>query len=234
MMMIFFDIDETLIDQRRAEAVAAARFLESYGARLPRHYSVPEFCRLWRELREKHAPAFHRGEISFAEQRRRRLRDLFGDAEPGLSDCELDSRLAAYLEPYRQSWSLFADVPACLARLSGRPLGVISNGSQAQQYWKLKQTGIHRYFQVIVISEAAGIAKPERGIFLAACRQAGVRPENCTYVGDRLEVDARGSRAAGMRGIWLNRHDAKEPPDMETIRSLAELEAHLAPDRSHT
>jgi hypothetical protein len=50
--MIFFDIDETLIDQRRAEAEAARQILSRYGDRLNQPYSVDEFCRVRR--RQEH------------------------------------------------------------------------------------------------------------------------------------------------------------------------------------
>jgi hypothetical protein len=37
--MIFFDIDETLINQKKAEAVAVAQLLSTYGNPLDRAYS---------------------------------------------------------------------------------------------------------------------------------------------------------------------------------------------------
>jgi FMN phosphatase YigB (HAD superfamily) len=55
-MIIFFDIDETLIDQRRAERAAAERFLEVYGAELGDR-SVERFCARWRALLSRAAPA---------------------------------------------------------------------------------------------------------------------------------------------------------------------------------
>ena len=43
------------------------------------------------------------------------------------------------------------------------------------------------------------------------------------YVGDRLDVDARPAIAAGLRGVWLNRHTADQPGGVATITSLLQL-----------
>src|SRR5947209_15675564 len=117
-MVIFFDIDETLVNQRHAEAVAGEHFLKVYGPLLPQSYNVSGFCRLWRALREKHAPPFWRGLIPCQEQRRRRIRELFRAREPHLDDAEADTRFAFYREHYRGAWSLFDDVLPCLRALS--------------------------------------------------------------------------------------------------------------------
>jgi len=224
--MIFFDIDETLIDQRRAEAAAAERFLELYGRELDRPYSRAEFCALWRSLREKHAPAFFAGTVSAHEQRRRRMRELFARAGRLLDDAEVDRRIELYESDYRHSWSLFDDVLPALASLRGSRRGIISNGSVAQQTRKLEQTGVARCFELVLVSEEIGAAKPQREIFLAACRRARAEPERCVYVGDRLEQDARASSAAGMRGVWLCRSEPRARGS-DVIGSLTELPSLL-------
>jgi putative hydrolase of the HAD superfamily len=79
----------------------------------------------------------------------------------------------------------------------------------------------------VVISEEVGAAKPDRRIFVAASRNAGCLPADCVYVGDRLEDDAFGSRAAGFRAIWLTRRSTQVPHGVETIDSLVELPNRL-------
>lgn len=228
--MIFFDIDETLINQRQAEAQAAVRFLDVYGHLLPEPFTVLDFCLRWRMLREKHLPPFLNGAISFREHRRRRVRELFIDGA-GLTDREADERFEVFLEEYRRAWRLFDDVLDCLDALAAHRLGVLSNGSSEQQRLKLKQTGILERFSTVLISEDVGLAKPGWDIYVAACRSARCSPEECVYVGDRLEADARGSRAAGMRGIWLDRRRSDPPQDVEVIHTLLELPERLSPSR---
>jgi putative hydrolase of the HAD superfamily len=221
--MIFFDIDETLIDQRRAEAEAARQILAEYGNLLNQPYSVDEFCRVWRRLREKHAPAFLNGLVSSHENRRRRVRELFASSGRDLSDSEADAFIEFYEGHYRRNWAVFEDVLPSLQALGGRRCGVISNGSGQQQKLKLERTGIDRYFEVVIVSEEIGAAKPQREIFLAACHQAGSPAHHCIYVGDRLDHDALASRAAGMRSFWLRRRGPQEHGAVEVISSLHEL-----------
>ena len=228
-MVIFFDIDETLINQREAERAAAHALLAAYSEVLEGVFSVPELCRAWRGLREKHARPFFAGEISLQEQRRRRIRELFGRSGAHLSPTEADRAFDFYERHYRRSWTLFDDVLPSLQAIQGYRCGIISNGSTAQQTLKLLQTGIDRYFDIVVISEDAGAAKPQREIFLEACRQSGSPAHGCIHVGDRLDHDALASRAAGMRPFWLDRRnrrcDAGVP--VEVIGSLNELSWRL-------
>jgi putative hydrolase of the HAD superfamily len=222
-MFIFFDIDETLMDQRKAEAAAAAKWLAVYGNLLERRYSAAELCRVWRRLREKYAPLFLSGLISLREQRRRRIRELCGADRIYFSNAEADTIFDFYEYHYRKNWSLFEDVIPCLEALGGHRCGIISNGSSKQQNLKLHQTGIDRYFDVVVVSEDAGAAKPKREIFLTACRRAQTTPARCIYIGDRLDHDVLASRAIGMRSFWLHRGYVRSHPSIESIESLAEL-----------
>jgi putative hydrolase of the HAD superfamily len=226
-MILFFDIDETLVNQREAEAAAAVELLTAYGRLLDRPYSATEFCRRWRFLREKHLPAFFAERMSAQEQRRRRIRELFAELGRTLSDTEADRLCEFYETHYRQNWELFDDVLPLFHSLSGYSLGIISNGSSKQQRLKLKRTGIEHYFDVIAVSDEIGVAKPHRDIFIAACQLGGSPPHQCIYVGDRLYEDALASRAAGMRSFWLDRSQTGSHPKIELIGSLNDLAGKL-------
>lgn len=220
--MIFFDIDQTLINHQQAQDTAALLFLQQFSCLLP--CSSEEFCLCWQTVMEKHFATFMRGEITFAEHRRRRMRELFQADESYLTDDEADERFAIYLQHYEDNWILFADVLSCLNALSNCRLGIISNGNTEQQIKKLCKTEIATRFDIVVISEDVGVSKPKPDIFLTACRRARVRARQCIYVGDSLHNDALAAEAVGMKGIWLNRDD-KSSPQITTpvIKNLDEL-----------
>jgi putative hydrolase of the HAD superfamily len=176
---IFFDVDRTLIDHQHAQNTAALLFLKKFLPLLP--YSPREFNQLWQAVMEKHFATFVRGEISFVEHRRRRIREIFQEAETDLADDEVDTRFAVYLQHYEDNWILFNDVLPCLDALSNHKLGIISNGNTEQQARKLRQTGILERFDIIVISEEVGVSKPKPEIFLHACCRAQVNAQQCTY-----------------------------------------------------
>lgn len=99
--MIFFDIDQTLINHQHAQDTAVALFLQKFSSSFPD--SPEEFCQRWQAVMEKHFTTFTRGEIAFIEHRRRRMRELFQDSEPYLTDDEADRRFAIYLQHYEEN-----------------------------------------------------------------------------------------------------------------------------------
>ncbi|WP_416825471.1 HAD family hydrolase [Ectobacillus polymachus] len=218
--MIFFDIDETLLDHDQAEKKGAIDFFKEYTDEL--QLSDTEFVQLWYNLSNKYFEKFLAKELSFQEQRRMRIKDLFGHH---LSNEQADSRFNNYLCIYKSNWSAFKDVVPCLKQLKqlGFRLGIISNGDYAQQLEKLKSMGISNYFECIITSSETGVAKPNAAIFLEACNQAKVQVQESYYIGDRLETDAIGSINAGMKGIWINRKNKTTYPDVKVIHSLSEL-----------
>jgi len=80
----------------------------------------------------------------------------------------------------------------------GYTLGIISNliGTREIPEW-LEKEDYARYFKAVVLSSVLGIRKPSPEIYYEAARQAGVKPEQCAYVGDNLKRDVTGTRAAG-------------------------------------
>lgn len=226
-MLVFFDIDGTLLDQRRAERAAAEAFLSQYGHRLAQPLSADQFCRLWKRLRELHLPAYLSGATSYREYHRRRIRDLFPDGA-SLSDHQLDTRFKSFHSSYRRAWQPFGDVHATLDRLQRHCLlGIISNGNAAHQRCKLRSMGVLHYFRVVVISEEVGVGKPDQAIFREACRRAQAAASECVCVGDRIDCDVQPSAATGMCGIWLNRRGKLATHPVKTIRSLLELVSGL-------
>jgi 4-nitrophenyl phosphatase len=69
------------------------------------------------------------------------------------------------------------------------------------------------------------IGKPDRPLFELAIERMGCRPAEAAMVGDSLETDVAGGRAAGMFTIWLDPdgHGSGEPHADLVVRSLIEL-----------
>ena len=153
--MIFFDLDDTILDHSYAQTTASGVFFDHFAACLP--YSREQFQRVWPEILEKHFQRFARGEITFPQVRQARIREVFGD--PAISDDEADARFSVYLRQYEANWRLFDDVLPCLERLNGRRVGVITNGSHRMQHQKLEQTGLAGRFSTVVISEEVKIGR---------------------------------------------------------------------------
>lgn len=82
---------------------------------------------------------------------------------------------------------------------------VITNGTVSQQTRKLRHTGLDREVAGWVISEGAGIRKPDAEIFRYAAVQAGQSLDGAWMIGDSAEADIGGAFSAGLPGVWLHR-----------------------------
>ncbi|WP_433501212.1 HAD family hydrolase [Sphaerimonospora sp. CA-214678] len=223
---ILFDLDETLFDHRGAVAHGVTRWTESVA---PDHEPPPETLTLWRELEDKHLPAWHSGECTFEEQRRRRLREFcrrLGLPVPP----DLDEAYARFLTHYETAWAAFPDAVPMLDDLSGYgrglTLGVLTNGMPLQQEAKLRRLGLLDRLDPVLTPDALGDRfKPDPECYLRAAAKLGLRPDEVLLVGDNLELDAVGPARVGMHGVWLDRHGTGRPvpAPVVTITSLSEL-----------
>lgn len=162
-----------------------------------------------------------RDDRTVAELRRRCAAELRG-ALPDLSNVgeqALTDALIASLQ-----FALFDDAREALqaAWQHGLRVVVVSNwdSSLAQV---LERVGLADVIDGVVSSAAVGAAKPDPAIFEAALAVARVAAGEALHVGDSLEHDIAGARAAGIAAVWLNRDGAAAPTGVRAVGSLREL-----------
>jgi putative hydrolase of the HAD superfamily len=220
---VLFDLDGTLVDHTAALREGLIGWLTG-DQLVTGEQRLDELVHVWDDVAERHFPAFRAGDISFQEQRRRRLRDFLPqvgiDVGP-MGEAALDRIFERYLRHYEAAWRPFGDAAPCLAALGHLRLAVLSNGDQAQQEDKLGRTHLAHHFEVVLTSSSLGASKPHPQAFALACRRLGVDPAAVVYVGDRLDVDARPATAAGLRGVWLDRHGTASETNQPAVTSLA-------------
>lgn len=151
-----------------------------------------------------------------------------GIADPALAD-ELATLFFLHERPARHR--VYPDAEPTLAALRRtHRLGLVTNGLVDLQRAKLGASGLEPYFDAVVVSTEVGIGKPDPRIFLHALAALGPVPDEAAMVGDSLERDVAGARAAGIRGIWLNRGSLPRPrgivPDAEVTTLTALLDLH--------
>jgi len=110
-------------------------------------------------------------------------------------------------------------------------MGIITNGFTALQQTRLERTGLGGHFDLLVISEQVGVAKPDAKIFDYALEKMG-NPDRkkVLMVGDTPESDILGGINAGIATCWLNSHGRTLPEGIEAtwqVRTLPELEQLL-------
>lgn len=131
---------------------------------------------------------------------------------------------------------IFPEVPQTLKLLkqNGIKIGICTNAHQPM--WirdvEIQEHGIYDYFPECRVAAAdVGYLKPHPLIFQTALRCLGLKPDEVVFVGDDLEADIGGAKAAGLRAVL--RRSVRRPsvdgtvvPDAK-INTLDELPAIL-------
>ncbi|MGG6267297.1 HAD-IA family hydrolase [Leptolyngbya sp. AN03gr2] len=103
-------------------------------------------------------------------------------------------------------WIIYPDTLPTLQKLRSLniPLGVLSN-FDSRLYRVLRALDLADYFDSVTISTEAGVAKPDPKIFEIALAKHHCEPENAWHIGDSMQEDYQAAKAAGLRGILLDR-----------------------------
>jgi putative hydrolase of the HAD superfamily len=157
-----------------------------------------------------------------AELRTRCARVLRDALPPALAGADPGAMTEALLASLH--FRAFPDVmPALLAaRERGCRLVVVSNWDVSLNE-VLGRLELAPLIDGIVTSAGVGARKPAPAIFARALELAGVLPDATIHVGDSLEEDVAGARAAGIEPILIRRGAGPAAPGVRTIRTLAEL-----------
>ncbi|MEU5908768.1 HAD family hydrolase [Micromonospora sp. NPDC047527] len=82
---------------------------------------------------------------------------------------------------------------------------VVCNGTVRVEDAKIRRTGLDRYVADWVISEEAGVSKPNPRIFALAAQRVRMPLRGAWVVGDSPEADIGGAAAVGLPSVWLHR-----------------------------
>jgi putative hydrolase of the HAD superfamily len=118
----------------------------------------------------------------------------------------------------------YPEVPGVLARLRARGarLAVVSNWD-VSLHDVLERTQLRPLVDAVVISAELGVAKPDPAIFNAALERLGAVAGDALHVGDSIEADVEGARAAGIEAVLVARDGGGVPAGVRVVASLAEL-----------
>ena len=88
----------------------------------------------------------------------------------------------------------------------GLPLAVVSNTSFGEPVirYELARYGLTDHLAFVLVSSDYAVRKPNVLLYETAAARLNVRAEDIWFVGDRLDTDVAGAKAAGMRAVWFN------------------------------
>lgn len=90
-------------------------------------------------------------------------------------------------------------------RARGYKIGILSNGFAGVQHSKLRETGLDRMVDLVVLSDDIGVTKPDHRIFDHAAALAEVPASRCVMIGDNPQTDIAGALSAGWEAIYFDR-----------------------------
>ena len=220
---VFLDLDDTLLDFHRSEAVAIAETLSGFGIE-PTEAVKKRYSEINRAMWEQ----LELGNMTREQILVRRFELLF--EELGVDVSGLEAR-------HRYEWNLggsyfYIDgAEDLLSELSQKyDLYLMSNGTAAVQDRRIAASGIAKYFKGIFISEKVGYNKPAIEFFEKCFAEIpDFKKEESIIIGDSLSSDIKGGINAGIKTCHYNPSGARKDgavPDY-TIRSLGELPSLL-------
>ena len=138
-----------------------------------------------------------------------------------------DGQLARLMEAYL-SLPCFAEVPAALERLAGRPRAILSNGSPRMLAAAVTASGLERHLQHVLSVDAVKTYKPSPAVYALAPRALGIPAAELLFVSSNA-WDVAGAKSFGYQVAWCNRTGAPAEelgaaPDL-VITRLDELPA---------
>ncbi|MEU8222379.1 HAD family hydrolase [Kribbella sp. NPDC048915] len=213
---VLFDLDGTLVDQEGAAAAAVVQWAAEYGI------TDAAVAARWAAISEKHYRRFQSRELTFDEQRRRRVREfLNSDA----TDAEADAMFEGYVWRYEAGWTVYPDaVPGMRAvRDAGLGVVVLTNGNDNHQRFKLDKLGLTDEIDVLITGDGMPAGKPDPRAFEHALARLDAEPDDVVMVGDSLERDIRGAQAVGIDAILIDREDNHPTVDVPRVRELTQV-----------
>jgi HAD superfamily hydrolase (TIGR01549 family) len=229
--VVLCDMDDTIFDHALTSQ-AALRRLRIMEPQLHARSLLELWTEYSRLLEEAH-PAVVSGAITVEESRIERFRRLAEFGGRSIPRAEAERLSKRYRANYRELRRAVPGARRLLERLHQKAtVGVVTNNQVAEQEEKLAFLGMTSLVDFMVVSEAAGVAKPNPRIFEIALARAEASPENAVMIGDSWENDVLGARGAGIRAVWFNRYGSPRPipldvPVVGSFRRPAEVERLL-------
>lgn len=220
---IFLDLDDTILDFHRSEAVALSKTLQSLNVE-PTEAVVTRYS----EINRAHWQAMERRELTREQVLTGRFQQLFEELGMNVSPTVAQS---LYEKNLSQGHFFIDGAPRLLMTLSRKySLYIASNGTTVVQKSRIASAGIARYFKGIFLSQELGANKPQVEFFERATGQIeGYDPAQAIILGDSITSDIAGGINAGMHTCWFNPHHRDRngiTPEFE-IADLSEFDTVL-------
>lgn len=217
---VFFDLDNTLYDQR----IYFASGFKVVADYLCEKYSLEEDT----VIKVLYSLLNDKGSLYT------RLFDDLLDYFAIYDKKVIELLIKLFHEAPVDSLILYQDVRDVLPRLADKyVMGLITNGYSAMQRRKATALGLNKLLTIRIYTSDIGYPKPEPQGYICALDAASAKPHESLYVGDNPYVDFEGAKSIGMHTVRLLRGEFNKTIALEglvdkEVRSFYEIEDLLA------
>ncbi|MEM7016748.1 MAG: HAD family hydrolase [Pseudomonadota bacterium] len=199
---MLFDLDDTLTDRHSTLKFYADMFLLEFGRRMqqPSRQTVLDVL-------------FHYDRGGYDPRRAANIVEAVDWLAPPTVEQVTHHWKREFPKCVRARVGLFEMLDALQIR--GIALGIITNGPIPGQDVKIDCLRIRPYFDVVLVSDAIGIKKPDPEIFNMALSRMGYAAEETWFVGDHPENDVLGADTVGMTPVWARYEQTWPLPQVE-------------------
>lgn len=210
---ILFDADETLF------SFNSYLGLKAMLARYQINFTEQDY----QEFQAINKPlwvAYQNNEITAEDIQTRRFAKL--SAQTGVAPLQLNQELMAEMALVSKP---LEGVVEMLNSLYGKvKMGIITNGFTDLQQKRLENTKTSHFFDIIVISEQIGAAKPDRQVFdYAFALMDEFDRTKVLMVGDTLASDILGGNNAAIDTCWLNPLSKTNDTDIKPTYEISHI-----------
>ncbi len=214
---ILLDLDNTIFDFNVSSRLAFDSFLKDYNVPIENG-----LYKTYKNINKGVWQQLEKGQLSSAEVKWIRFKQFFehiGKNEDPHRANEI------YLDHLVNHFRFVEGAQEVIEYLnSSYQLGVVTNGLQHVQRARLKRSGIEEKFDVIVISEEIGKAKPQKEYFDEVFKRMNFPGnEKVLIVGDNLSSDIKGGIDYGIDTCWYNHDKVKGTNSLKPTFEIEDL-----------
>lgn len=224
---LFFDLDRTLWDFDKNSRETMDILFHKHKLQEKGIPSADEFFSVYTEYNDKLWAQYRQGLVEKEVLKVKRYElvlkhfDVFNSEMASIFGKE-------YLDILPTLTAVFPGTYEMLDFLFGKyHLHIITNGFEEVQEVKMAKAGLTKYFEEVITSEAAGVRKPDAGIFQYALEKSDATKENSIVIGDDLPVDIMGAADYGIDQIYFNPfhkiHDFTPTLEIEDLLQICDF-----------
>lgn len=197
--MVYFDLDNTLLDFSRSEKEALTSIFEEKGFDLTDEL-INQYVLINKKWWQYYAKGLYPKDY-IVVARFEEFLNLLGRTD--LNTVEIAEN---YLEKLSNLAYFLPGAEEFLEKLKskGQRMAILTNGVQAVQEKRCKLLKLERFVEFVLTSEAVGKPKPDPTIFHVASKMSGVSLEKSVYVGDDPVIDFEASKNADVDFILFD------------------------------